>query len=181
MLKNNIEEKLASLLVQATSANYQRGIAWYEVANLHAKALADEFDLPVFKVCGVIAALSPNNKWERNLIDTRLLLANPSLETKVCTFMGQRVKALKILQASKPSEVKAILGGRKTISFYCNIYKFDTSKEVTVDLWMYRIADLKGTAKNYKLIEDAVLTSSAKHEMLPHQLQAIVWSVVRGN
>lgn len=181
-MQKQIETKLVELLAQSTPENYQRGLAWYEVAHLHAQALSDEFELPLFKVCGVIAALSPNNKWERNLIDTRLFLANPSLDTKVCTFLGQRKKALRILlDASKPSEVKAILGGRKTISFYSNIYKFNTSKEVTVDLWMFRIGELKKAKKNYEVISDAVLEVSQENNMLPHQLQAIVWSVVRPN
>lgn len=176
-----IVSKLDAIYGQATKGQINTGVNWYEDAYIQAQKLAKEFHLPIFRVAGIIAALSPNNKWERNLHDTRLFLQTPSLETKVCTFMGQRRKALMILSARSSSEVRLILSGRKTVSFFDNIVKHNLPHKVTVDLWMYRMAELKQSHKNYELISQAVIELSNKHGILPHQFQAIVWSVVRPN
>jgi hypothetical protein len=176
-----IDSKLETIFLRATHDQIKTGVEWYKDAYIAAQKLAKEFDIPIFKVAGVIAALSPNNKWERNLYDTRLFLQSPSLETKVCTFMGQRRKALMILNCKSSSGVRLILSGRKTVSFFDNITKHDVPHKVTVDLWMYRMAELKQSHKNYEIISQAVIELSEKHKVLPHQFQAIVWSVVRPN
>jgi hypothetical protein len=174
-----IESRLDQVYNLATIEAKTLGILWYELAYKESQKLSREFNVPVFKVVGVMAALSPNNKWERNLIDTRIFLKTPSVDTKVCTFKNQRIKALKILSASSSSEIRSILSGRKTISFFDNIFKHKIPHKVTVDLWMYRMSQIKQTNKNYEAISQAVINLSNKYSLLPHQFQAIVWSVVR--
>lgn len=174
-----IESKLNNIYNKATNGQINQGKQWYKTAFNESVRLSREFNIPVFKVAGIIAALSPNNKWERNLIDARLFLERPSLDTKVCTFLNQRRKALMILNATSSSQVRLILSGRKTVSFFDNITKWNVPHKVTVDLWMYRMSELKQSYKNYELISKAVISLSAKHGLLPHEFQAIVWSVVR--
>lgn len=174
-----IESRLEQIYLSANFQQINDGAHWYREAYEHAQKLAREFKLPIFKVVGVIAALSPNNKWERNLIDARAFLSAPSLETKVCTFLLQRKKALGILKARSSSDVRTILSGRKTISFFDNIFRYNVAHKVTIDLWMYRMSEMRKTHKNYEIISQAVINLSAKHNLLPHQFQAIVWSVVR--
>jgi hypothetical protein len=175
-----LKTKLKRLFNKALPEHKERGLEWYLMANIAARDLAHKFDRPLQQVVGVIAALSPNNAWERNLVDAELFLANPSLETKVCTFKQNRRKALYILMLDDVHLISDILNGRKTQSFYHNILYPYTSQAVTVDLWMYRIAGLKSGIKSYRLIEQAVLDASAELKVLPHQLQAVAWTVVRG-
>lgn len=181
MLQRRLETRLGELLEKSTSGQYTLGYYWYQRANAIAAGIAYEFQLPLNKVIGVMAALSPNNKWERNIKDTRLFLEAPSLETKVCTFKGQRLKALKILVAHDNAEIESILHGRKTISFFNNILNYQSNRVVTVDLWMFRIAELPTSKANYEMISKAVKNVAVKNNLLPHQLQAIVWGVVRPN
>ena len=181
MMQRRIENRLQELFEKASITQYMHGLDWYSLVYTKAERLAEKYELPLFKVIGVLAALSPNNKWERNLKDADLFLATPSLETKVCTFKNQRIKALAILQAEDSGQVERILHGRKTISFFQNIMNHDTSKLVTVDLWMFRIAELPHKKQNYEVISKAVSNVSKKNDVLPHQLQAIVWTVVRPN
>jgi len=181
MLQRRLENRLGELLEKSTPRQYAYGFYWYREANKVAELFSMEFQLPINKVIGVMAALSPNNKWERNIIDTRLFLESPSLETKVCTFKGQRLKALKILLAHDSTEIESILHGRKTISFFNNILNYQSNRVVTVDLWMFRIAELPTSKANYEMISKAVKNVAVKNNLLPHQLQAIVWSVVRPN
>ena len=54
-------------------------------------------------VVGVLSALSPNNKWERNVIDDteNMCVAYksdiPLDDVKVCTYNANKQKAIKIL------------------------------------------------------------------------------------
>lgn len=171
--------RINKLYYQATKEQHNNNVNWYAVANYHAQKLSDKFNVDMFIVVGVLAALSPNNKWQRNLIDAELFLEKPSLTTKVCTFFGQRHKALAIMQAKDVQEVRQILGGQKTQNFYENILFPHYSYAVTVDTWMYRAAKLPPSKKNFELIANAVTEAARQQQLMPHQYQAVVWSVIR--
>jgi hypothetical protein len=161
--------------------NKELGLTWYNMAHNECILLSQVFEVPLSKVVGVVSSLSPNNKWNRNLHDAWNFLDAPSLETKVCTFMGQRKKALAILESDgSDSEIKRILKGPKTSNFYMNILHYRTSQVVTVDTWAYRSVGLKPTVKNFKVTEQAYKEVASELGLVPHQLQAVVWGVVRG-
>jgi hypothetical protein len=57
---------------------------------------------------GVIASLSPNNKWERNCIDAEAMIKTWSIGgdynmIKVCTFNPNKAKAIAILELDMES------------------------------------------------------------------------------
>ena len=52
----------------------QHGLTWYRDANQWCNAVAIEHKLPLHVVVGVVAALSPTNRWSRNLIDANNLI-----------------------------------------------------------------------------------------------------------
>ena len=161
--------------------NLNVGLSWYERAHNECLLLSQVFELPLSKVVGVVSALSPNNKWKRNLFDTWNFLDKPSLETKVCTFLTQRKKALAILNSDgSDNSILAILKGNKTCNFYNNILHYKDSDVVTVDTWAYRSVNLKQSAKNFRLTELAYKEVAQDLNLRPHQLQAVVWGVVRG-
>ena len=183
-MKQEIFNKLFGLYNKATFKQRHLGNLWYNQANLDAQNIQcklsnDGILVELPKVIGVISALSPNNKWERNLLDAELLIRKPLLMTKVCTYTANRVKALQIL-GSDNDKILSILGGRKTKSFYNNILNPFSDDSVTVDLWMYRGAELKQSPKNYELISDITKgIASLQSNVLPHQVQATIWSVLR--
>lgn len=163
-------------------SNLDNGFTWYEDAHVYAIDLAMEFNIELSKVIGIMAALSPNNKWERNKIDTRKFLEYPSILTKVCTFKGQRIKALKIYHGSGLHEdIEKVLNGIKTKNFYHNIMFYHKSTRVTIDMWAFRSVNMLPKLKNVKLITQAYEDVANEFNILPHQLQAVVWGVVRGN
>jgi hypothetical protein len=43
------------------------GLSWYINANKDCQEIADKFKIPLHIVVGVLSALSPNNKYERNV------------------------------------------------------------------------------------------------------------------
>jgi len=176
-LKTQIKEHYS----KADLENLQLGLTWYERAHNECKLLSMTFGVPLSKVVGVVAALSPNNKWQRNLHDAWDFLDKPSLDTKVCTFTNQRKKALAILESDGENEtIEGILKGTKTRNFFHNILNFKTSNRVTVDIWAYRSVSLEEKQKNYKIVSQAYSEVATEYKLKPHQLQAVVWGVVRG-
>lgn len=113
----------------ATSQEVQLGCDWYPSALKIATRIADKYDLRVETVAGVISALSPSNKWERNVYDAENFIkvwhAGASEEQvlhpkkpiiKVCTYRKQKIKAWDILTRDIP--IVEILSGAKTIEFF---------------------------------------------------------------
>jgi hypothetical protein len=89
----------------ATECEKLDGKRWYLRANDKALAISFVYDVPFMAVVGVIAALSPNNRWDRNLRDAEGLIrlftvgGRPACESlKVCTYGANKEKAIRILE-----------------------------------------------------------------------------------
>ena len=176
-----MKEQIIKHYNSANLQQIQEGLTWYERAHNEAILLSQVFELPLTKVVGVLAALSPNNKWERNLIDAWNLLDKPCLTTKCCTFTKQRQKALDILGGNDSEErILGILNGTKTQNFFKNILHYKTSNTVTVDMWAFRSVKMEPKKKNYDPVAAAYKDAAVELKLRPHQLQAVVWGVVRG-
>ena len=88
----------------ATPDEIADGIKWYAEAQAISKKLSLKHDMPLHIVVGVMAALSPNNKWERNVQNTDELIAaylnGEAIESiKVSTYNKMKEKAWSILDA----------------------------------------------------------------------------------
>lgn len=117
------------------------GASWYDRASVAAAEIAAECSLSLSVVAGVVAALSPNNRWERNVMDATLLCrlfvaggATAAETCKVSTYSANKRKALAILAGSHPLET---LGGLKVRAFYACLIGSTTS--VCVDGHAYAI------------------------------------------
>lgn len=176
--------RLESHLNRASLSQIDTGMQWYENANKQAQKLSKEHGYPVAVVSGVISALSPSVQWERNLIDAHNILRNE--ESRVSTYPAHKGKALEIMAPWNDEDYiySILLGnrgrGKKTASFFDNILNYETSTRVTVDRWMYRACGLDANVKYYDEIQDAVRMIAVSEGILPHQVQAIVWEVMRG-
>jgi hypothetical protein len=98
------------------------GAQWYLNARKAAIIIADRHNVELETVVGVISALSPNNKWERNLVDANSLIHAYSIggitaasQVKTSTYNANKCKALSILEGNEPLD---ILGGLKVRAFY---------------------------------------------------------------
>ena len=85
-------DNIAAVFTLATASERAIHATWYDDALVAAVAIAESTALPISTVVGVIAALSPNNRWERNLVDAenvcRTFVADPesAASVKVCTY-----------------------------------------------------------------------------------------------
>lgn len=111
----------------ATATETAEGKAWYPTAQAIARNLASRYGIHEAEAAGVIAALSPRNRWERNVHDAEALIsayvaagAEQAMLTKVCTFTNNKKKAVRILAAGvlTDADVLEILSGPKLREFY---------------------------------------------------------------
>jgi len=173
----------------AKSSEIKHGLTWYVNANSDCKEIAEKLELPLHIVIGVVSALSPNNKWERNIINaedlcTAFINGQDMDSIKVSTYHKMKQKAWSILQ-SMPSydETIEILNGKKIVSFFRNISGDET--DITIDGHARNIYynDKQGLTtpntnikKNeYKDIQKAYLRASKKLSIKAYELQAITW------
>ena len=126
MTRTNVEN-IKAIYQLATLTERQDGISWYPNAYQIAINLADRHEISEAQAIGVIAALSPRNRWERNVEDADRLIAaynaggaEQAQLTKVCTFNSNKTKAVKILSLSRAislGPVLDILSGPKLLEF----------------------------------------------------------------
>lgn len=157
------------------------GTLWYDRVRLMSEQLASRYNRPVFQVVGIIAALSPRNKFSRNMQDAESILRDGDAAV-VATFGSNKRKALQILEASSSDEVYELLNGSKVRAFFRNIYRFN-DMDVTIDVWMLRLmgVDVSSlTASRYEDVAHTVRHVAGELGVLPKHLQAITWIELRG-
>lgn len=190
MTRTNINN-IKAIYQLATLTERQDGVAWYPVAHCVALELADRYEVTECQAIGVIAALSPRNKWERNVRDAESLIQafvsggpEQAMLAKVCTFTGNKAKAVRILQTVDPTadEVRAILSGPKLQEFFgCILGHRD---EVCIDghafcIWAANRTGLKDVpAIGVKLRRQIKADYKAAAKALgqpPAVVQAVTW------
>jgi len=189
-MKTNVQN-IKAIFQLATATERADGASWYPVAHCVALDLADRYHVTECQAIGVIAALSPRNRWERNVHDAEALIAayvaagaEQAMLTKVCTFSSNKAKAIRILETVDPTadEVRAILSGPKLKEFFSCI--LGSRQEVCIDghafcIWNGGRTSLKDVpAIGVKLRREikADYSEAAEELKVPAStLQAVTW------
>jgi len=183
------QKHIQALLDLASAAETAGGLSWYKDAYQVAVTLADRYEIPVETAAGVIAALSPRNKWDRNLIDAENIIAayvaggaDACEDVKVCTFGANKQKAIEILTWNAGEAVALeILSGPKLREFYSCILGRD---DVCIDGHAYsiwfgdRVTLNKIPSIGKKLREEIKKDYRAvaeKNNLQGYEVQAITW------
>ena len=186
---------ILAMYMQATPVDTQEGTVWYNNAHSICVALSDKYNLPLSTVVGVVSALSPNNKWDRNILDAEQMIKAYCMGfdyPEVCTFGGNKDKAITILECEIDSSdnICAILKGNKTIAFFRGILTDGQCDEITVDghafnIWRGMYTSLNEVPaisnKLYKTVSDAYKEAAVTINNLEGtkysaaQIQAITW------
>lgn len=154
---------------------------WYSDARKVAINIANESDLPLIVVCGVIAAISPKMNWKRNIEEARTMCLTG--ECKQMGFLKDKARAI-INSTGTKSEILKILNGEKISAFFLNIYEPHTSENVTIDRHAIRIALGKNLTdaeiktipvKTYKVFENAYKAAADKYGTTPLIAQSATW------
>ena len=118
---------ITSVYNDADELQHAEGLLWYDQAKRAAYRMAVKHDVPVYIAVAVIAALSPNNKWSRNLTNADALIGafvnGDGIDSvKVSTYHKMKAKAWDILAARPDYEnAKRMLKGQKITSFFMDI------------------------------------------------------------
>ena len=174
---------------EATDAERMDGSVWYAEAQAFAQALSKEFNVSRECAAGVVSALSPNNKWERNKRDARAVLAAvrdrvPAEAVKVCTYNANKLKAFEIAKGNRQILQKS----PKTYAFARNVGEQDSSF-VTIDKWHLRACQTASkkpkackevcTPAQYRALMADCLSVARELDVDGHVLQATIWVTIR--
>jgi hypothetical protein len=187
---NNYVRNILKTYRIATVEDVSNGVEWYDRAKRMAAWIAKETNIKETTVIGVMAALSPNNRWERNCKDALTMCSawinGDSLEDfKVSCYNKMKEKAWSILQddLQDDEDILTRLNGQKIRSFYSNIRGLD---EVTIDGHALNIARGKREGltsdktnmgkKQYRELQAAYVTAAKRIKVKPSELQAITWT-----
>jgi hypothetical protein len=193
MAQTNIDN-IKAIHKLATAAERVDGSVWYPIAHDIAENLSDEYGVSLTQAIGVIAALSPRNKWRRNVTDAENLIAAYIADTesaatvKVCTFGANKAKAIKILGLSRYASLDdalTVLSGPKLREFASCIAGLD---DVCIDghaycIWTGGRTSLKDVpaigVKLRKEIKADYRAAAADLGLTPAACQAVTWCAWR--
>jgi hypothetical protein len=179
-------DRILKTLNRATEAEYLEGMNWY----ISAKEFASKLHPDIRKAAGVIAALSPRQRWEANMEGARKIFRSlnngSSIMPKVGGVYLNAEKAWRIAHGEDPDEVlKSSDPARyfKVRRFFSNI--LGNHHLVTIDTWTAMAAmsnppdSIRG--KLYLDLEKRFQRLAEKVKLPPRELQAICWVVMRNN
>ena len=184
------QDNILAVFQLASLTERREGLAWYATAQAICSDLAVKHDVSDEVAAGVVAALSPRNRWERNVQDADALITayrfggrEQAEKTKVCTFGKNREKAIRILEeAFADGGVLMILSGPKLKEFYSCIRGIEG--EVCIDghaycIWAGERTGLKDVpsigVKLRRQIKADYAAAAAEVNLTPAQLQAVTW------
>lgn len=177
---------------------------WYETAFIQCDTIGKIFDVPVYVVVAMVAICSPLVAWDTgenintvvNIIKTAKNIEN---DGKFSGFSRNVNKARQLFSdfqngiVKTENEASAYVTGPKVSRFFHNILHFSTSTEITVDVWMYRIAVKNWvaatnvcnmTSKQQNDIRLAYVDvwqklGLAKYNVNPNMFQATLWGMIK--
>lgn len=158
----------------ATPDQLAAGRAWYSVAQDVASVVGNG---DVRLGAGLIAALSPMQRWSVNVSQAAALAAG----APVGALGANLAKARRILAGEDFATV--LPAGSKTWNFAHNIA--GETDHVTLDRWAIRVAVSCSskdslTPKQYDVLADAYRKAAAEIGEPASTVQAVTWCVIRG-
>lgn len=184
--KSDIVARIVRHYRAASLDTIHAGRQWYATAQDVAVDIAETTDTRIDTVAGVIAALSPQTRWQANVDAARMICESGQRYPGMLKSNHQR--ALDVLGSDDPTGT-ALGKGNKVHAFAENI--LGDTETVTVDVWAVRAAIgskspvsldvLLKRAGVYADIADCYRRAARIVNETPRELQAIVWVHVRGN
>lgn len=183
LARSNLEKVFA----KADDIDFEEGKQAYFNYNRTLNGIARATDLPLDRVAGCFSALSPNNDYMGNLRSCVTLCLGFSHGAKeenctVTTYNANRAKAWRLLQGQ---HFYSVYKGLKVRNFYRNLTEPNHPEAVTIDGHMFNVCRnelttlwLSGLSKTtYAALAKVFHKVANAHNLLPSQLQAIVWFV----
>lgn len=178
-------DNLKRTLALATPADHAAGLQSFLKYNRLVTALAAKTGYTPRVAAAVFAALSPNNDYHGNLRDAHTLMTaaregKPIDSFSVSTYGNNKRKAWRIVHGEDPLE---LIVAKKTRSFFLNIDDPNDTQPVTIDghmvnIWRGKRENLVGLRwrnRDYDAIAHDVRLLAFEHQVVPCQMQGILW------
>jgi hypothetical protein len=193
-------DSILATYFQSNAYDRQVGLQWYNNAFQVCYTLGEKYGVHSDIVAGIIAALSPNNKWESNIIDAETMLRAWAAEidysqVKVSTYSNNKDKAATILDCQlNRDQIVKVLRGNKTIAFFLCIASDGDSDTPCIDghaynIWNGTVSNLKEvptlSIKTFQHIQDSyrdaakIISKVSGSYHSAAQVQAITWVAYR--
>ena len=192
--RQEIINNLLDVYMQRTTADVDAGIMWYPTAQRIVREWSEHYHYSVDTVAAVIAALSPQLEWSRNLViaDDILAQRNPS----VGGALFKNIAKAKLLRDDEGEnqrwgECKLSLSERMTLTFpqgpkvtnFALNLTGEMQNAVTIDTHCAQAAlnnplsiiYLKWTP--YRIFAECYAQTARQTEYTPATFQAIIWHV----
>lgn len=165
----------------ANADEIQAGLSWYLDANQQAARLAKENGLTIRQCAGVIAAVSPGLKWEKNVEAAERIIKGEPLDGLGVRWYDGVKKAKRIIRGHNPDMV---LKGNKVRAFFACILNPKNETTVCIDGHAFAIhAGRRITLDETPTMNDRLYNRIAGDYVIvakwlglsPCQLQAVTW------
>jgi hypothetical protein len=170
-------------LNRASAVDINEGrVAYFRYRELMV-AFSEKYSLPLERVVGAFAALSPNISYYGNLRSLVSVLEafTKGLDRNKITVSSYRACKERAFTYLEGVSFLDTVKGKKTRAFYQNIlYPLDPAP-VTIDghavnIWKNQVKNLKHIGKwKYETVAADYRAIAKQEGILPHQLQAITW------
>ena len=157
-----------------------KGKLWYLEARIICKRISKETNTPFIVVCGVMAALSPQNYWEQNIKDCKAYILDSNYNPATYKIFKRKAEDIIIMDNPTVKKVCKVLNGQKITRFFMNIYS-RRYNVVTIDRHAIAVYhgtkdhNFKPTPKRIAKIRDEYRKAAKIVGIKPYQLQAITW------
>lgn len=173
----HMRDRLLRIYEAAAGDVHALGRLWYPNAEGVIAELSDEFGVGRPRVAAIVAALSPQQRWRKNIEGARAVLAD---EAWRAPGYAANIAKAEALCAGAP--ILATLGGDKVTNFWANLVGSRTA--VTIDVWAQRAALGARHPHQPKFGRYARLAAAyrAGGEVVgetPREFQAIIWNAIR--
>lgn len=180
-------KNIKAVYLQSTGKEYLDGVQWYREAKKTGQEIADKNKVPLHIAVGVIAALSPTNKWERNIIDADRLMYHFMIggymeDVNVSTYNTMKLKAWTILNTMGDYEETAtILNGPKITDFYrCimgeNVCVIDGHAWCIANNDRRILQEVPNIGKKLRVaMQEAYREAGSLDGLTAYEMQAITW------
>lgn len=163
---------------QCTPTELAKGLTVWKWMSDWCYTIAAKYSVSPRKVCGIMAALSPNNSWSSNMSAVISILDGD--DSRAGAYLRDTIKALWILAGCDP---ETVLAGPKTCAFYRLLLDGGNSWDVCIDGHMVNIMrgerrPLKGihlTSPGFYYLAEIVREAARTIQIRPCDLQGIVW------
>ncbi len=176
---------LRAVLKQATQAEIDGGMVAYADYRRVMQEVADRYSVPVSNVTGVFCALSPNSDWRSNLRSMITLVKGYvdglNMEDVTVTTYNRNKRNAWCLVQGEPFD--KVYKGLKVNNFYRSIVNPQDPEPAAVDGHLANVARNQQNGMGYsglsggeyKRVKECLIKVARQRDMLPSQLQAILW------